>query len=274
MSTPNSSLKIAPLEGPSSLKEHAYRRIKEAILSFELKPGELLVESELGERLGTSKTPVRDALTELRREGLVVKIPYSGTFVSIITARDICEIIEIRAVLEGLAARLATPLLSELELDELEQLIHSELDALADGNIELASQCNGKFHSLVIRKVPNQRLVSIVENFEDQLQRFRTLSSQLKDRLRKSAEEHRTVLAAFRERDAWKAEQAFRDHLLSVLEDLSKDGLETVTATMGATESQGSSTLTNHSEPYRSALDQDLGAGRSNERSTRFYSSR
>jgi DNA-binding GntR family transcriptional regulator len=219
MQSPSS--KMTPLEIPTSLKDQAYRRIKEAILSLELKPGEPLVESDLAERLGISKTPVRDALTELRREGLVTKIPYSGTFVSEITTRDVAEIIEIRAVLEGLAARLATPVLTEAELERLDALINSELDSIAQGNMERASQLNGEFHDIIIHKVGNQRLVSILENIEDQMRRVRALSSQLRGRLRKSAEEHRTVLAALCERDPDRVEQMFRVHMLSVLEDLS-----------------------------------------------------
>jgi DNA-binding GntR family transcriptional regulator len=223
---PSSALSITPLDGPSSLKDHAYRRIKTAILDLKLKPGDVLIEGELAERLGISKTPVRDALTELRREGLVTKIPYSGTFVSKITPQDICDIIQIRAVLEALAARLATPLLTEAELQKLGDLITFEVDAIDAGNIEFASQCNGEFHDVIIHKVQNQRLVSILENIEDQMKRIRALSSQLQGRLHKSAEEHRLVLAALEERDPDKAEEMLRAHMLSVLMDLSREGVQ------------------------------------------------
>lgn len=222
----SSNLVLSPLDGPTSLKDHAYHRIKDAILTLQLKPGAPLVEAELAERLGISKTPVRDALLELRREGLVTKIPYSGTFVSEITTEDTREIIEIRAVLEGLAARLATPRLSESDLVHLDSLIDRELDAIDAGNIELAMQLNGEFHEIILAQVENQRLVALVENFEDQLQRFRTLSSQLKGRLRKSAEEHRRVLTALCARDADRAEELFREHLLSVLDDLTSEGIQ------------------------------------------------
>jgi DNA-binding GntR family transcriptional regulator len=223
---PTSALSITPLNEPSSLKDHAYRRIKTAILNLELKPGEALIEGELAERLGISKTPVRDALTELRREGLVTKIPYSGTFVSEITPQDIRDIIQIRAVLEALAARLATPLLTEAELQKLADLITCELDAIGAGNIEFASQCNGEFHDVIIHKVKNQRLVSILENIGDQMKRIRALSSQLQGRLHKSAEEHTLVLAALRDRDPDKAEEMLRVHMLSVLADLSREGVQ------------------------------------------------
>jgi DNA-binding GntR family transcriptional regulator len=222
---PSSVLSKESYSGPISLTNHAYRRIKTAILSLELKPGEALIEGELAERLGISKTPVRDALTELRREGLVTKIPYSGTFVSKITPQDICDIMQIRARLEALAARLATPLLTEAELQELTDLITSELDAIAAGNTEFASKCNGEFHDVIIHKVQNQRLVSILENIGDQMKRIRALSSQLQGRLRKSAQEHELVLAALRDRDPDKAEEMLHMHMLSVLADLSREGV-------------------------------------------------
>jgi DNA-binding GntR family transcriptional regulator len=84
---------------------------------------------------------------------------------------------------------------------------------------------NRQFHEIVIQKTENQRLISIINNLEDQLQRFRTLSSRLEGRLCKSAEEHTPVFLAFRERDAEKVEQMFRAHLSSVLEDLFREGL-------------------------------------------------
>jgi DNA-binding GntR family transcriptional regulator len=240
---PNSAFSITPINGPSSLKDHAYRRIKTAILNLELKPGEALIEGELAERLGISKTPVRDALTELRREGLVTKIPYSGTFVSEITPQDIRDIIQIRTVLESLAARVATPLLTEAELQKLADLITFELDAIGEGNIEFASQCNGEFHDVIIHKVQNQRLVSILENIGDQMKRIRALSSQLQGRLHKSAEEHTLVLAALRDRDPDKAEEMLRVHMLSVLMDLSREGVERGEGVDDSSEHQESSLM-------------------------------
>ncbi len=98
--------------GPVSLKDKAYHAIKAAILSLKLKPGDPLVESDLAQQLGISKTPVRDALLELEREGFVTKVPFKGTYVTEITLKDVREVFQVRAVLEGLAARLAAPLFS------------------------------------------------------------------------------------------------------------------------------------------------------------------
>ena len=93
-----------------SLKDKAHAAIKDAILSFKLEPGAPLVETQLAEELGISKTPVRAALEELEREGFVTRILFKGTYVTEVTVKDLVEIFQLRAVLEGLATHLATPL--------------------------------------------------------------------------------------------------------------------------------------------------------------------
>jgi len=221
-----SSFQLSPVPGPSSLKDQAYQAIKDAILAVKLKPGEALVESELAEQLGVSKTPVRDALLELEREGLVTKILFKGTYVSEVTERDVREIFELRAVLEGLAARLAAPLLSEEELERAEELLAAQEEALSEGKIELASQLGKQFHDMIIQKADNRRLVPILRNLDDHLQRFRLLSDQISGRLNKSVKEHRRVLLALKEKDPGVAEEMVRAHLHSVLVDLSKEGPE------------------------------------------------
>ncbi|MBI4757519.1 MAG: GntR family transcriptional regulator, partial [Chloroflexi bacterium] len=104
------TFQLARVEGPLSLKDKAYAAIKDAILSLQLKPGEPLVETELAEQLGISKTPVRDALQHLERGGFVTRVLFKGTYVTEVTLKDLKEVFQLRAVLEGLAARLAAPL--------------------------------------------------------------------------------------------------------------------------------------------------------------------
>jgi DNA-binding GntR family transcriptional regulator len=209
---------------PVSLKDKAYNAIKSAILSLKLKPGDPLVESDLAQQLGISKTPVRDALLELEREGFVTKILFKGTYVTEITLKDVREAFQVRAVLEGLAARLAVPLLSAEELEEAEKIITAAEAALAEGDIALCSEHGKQFHSLIINKADNHRLQPLIRNLDDHLQRFRLLSDQINGRLNKSLTEHRKVLEALRRRDPIAAEEAMRGHLSSVLQDLSEEG--------------------------------------------------
>jgi DNA-binding GntR family transcriptional regulator len=209
---------------PVSLKDKAYKALKSAILSLKLKPGDPLVESDLAQQLGISKTPVRDALLELEREGFVTKVLFKGTYVTEITLKDVREVFQVRAVLEGLAARLAAPFFSAKDLEEGEKIITAAEAALAEGDIALCSEHGKRFHRLIIKKADNQRLQTIILNLDDHLQRFRLLSDQINGRLNKSLKEHRKILEALGRKDPLAAEETARGHLFSVLQDLSEEG--------------------------------------------------
>ena len=149
---------LSPISTPVSREQQAYERIKEAILTFRLKPGQSLVENELAGQLGISKTPVRDALLRLEREGLVNRALYKGASVAELNQRKMEEIFEIRAALEGLAVYLATPLITAEETKEAQKLIDAQAAALAAGDVREASRVNRLFHELVICKTPNLRI--------------------------------------------------------------------------------------------------------------------
>jgi DNA-binding GntR family transcriptional regulator len=215
------SYQLDKVGGPVSLKDKAYTAIKDAILSVKLKPGTPLVETQLAEELGISKTPVRAALEELEREGFVTRILFKGTYVTEVTVKDLVEIFQLRAVLEGLAARIATPLFSPRELDQIARKLTAAETALAQGDLALCSELGKGLHDAIIDKADNLRLTLIIRNLDDHVQRFRAISDQISGRLNKSVKEHRRVLDALRHRDPDAAAQAMRDHLHSVLQDLS-----------------------------------------------------
>lgn len=218
------SYRLEKVDTVASLKDRAYNAIKEAILSLKLEPGTPLVENDMAQQLGISKTPVRDALQELEREGFVTRIFFKGTYVTDVTMKDMAEVFQLRAVLEGLAARLATPLFAPQELDHIAADLTAAEAALAEGDLTLCSQRGQRLHKAIINKVDSQRLSSIIHNLDDHVQRFRALSDRITGRLNKSVKEHRRVLDAFYRKDADAAEHAMRDHLFSVLQDLSLPG--------------------------------------------------
>lgn len=222
-SSPRAALRLERITTPVSLKDHAYLAIKRAILSLDLKPGDALVESELAEQLGISKTPVRTALHELEREGLVTRVLYKGTYVTEVTARDVREIFQLRAVLEGLAARLATPLLEEGELAQARELLQSMESALEMGDRAAASQYGAQFHYLILQGADNERLQFIWHNLDDHTKRFRLMSDQISGRLEKSVGEHWRILEALEQRNPDLAEQRLKAHLHSVLEEMSAE---------------------------------------------------
>jgi len=204
-----------------SLKDKAYTAIRDAILTLELEPGTSLVESDLARQLGISKTPVRDALQELERDGLVIRIPFKGTYVTEVMEKDLREIFQLRAVLEGLAARLATPLFTSQELDQLDRDHAASEDALAKGDLALCSKLGKGLHDAIIDKADNEQLITMIRNLDASLMRFRALSDRGSGRLDVSIREHRRIIDALRRQDAYAAEESVRDHLHSVLEDLS-----------------------------------------------------
>lgn len=206
-----------------SLKDKAYAAIKEAILSVRFEPGMPLIETDLAQQLGISKTPIRDALQELEREGFVTRILFKGTLVTDVCVKDIVEVFQLRAVLEGLAVRLAAPLFADRELDEIDEYLTIAEAALAEGNLDLCSENGRKLHYAIIDKseADSPRLAPIIRNLDDHVRRFRILSDRISGRLDKSLVEHRRVLDALHQRDPLAAEQAMRDHLFSVQYDLS-----------------------------------------------------
>jgi DNA-binding GntR family transcriptional regulator len=220
------SYTLGRVDTAQPLKDKAYAAIKDAILTVRLQPGMPLVESELAQQLGISKTPIRDALQELEREGFVSRALYKGAQVTDVTVKDIVEVFQLRAVLEGLAARLVAPLFLDEELDRLSGILSSAEAALEAGDRKLCSAEGRKLHFAIIDKAEadNLRLASITRNLDDHVLRFRILSDRISGRLDKSVVEHRRVLDALYRRDSLAAEKAMRDHLFSVQHDLSASG--------------------------------------------------
>jgi DNA-binding GntR family transcriptional regulator len=213
--------RLNPVGTGQTLTDRVYLTVKEAILDLKFRPGSPLVEDDLARQLGTSKTPVRDALLALERDGLVTKIAYKGTYVSEVSLKDATEIFELRAVLEGLAARLATPALTAQDLAEAGRLLDAADEARERGDAEAASTYGARFHQLMHENADNGRLKPILEKLEEQLRRLRRLSDLVAGRLEKSAYEHRQILAALHNRDGLRAEAAMRQHLESVVADFS-----------------------------------------------------
>jgi DNA-binding GntR family transcriptional regulator len=214
------AFQFSRVRGGYTLAERVYSSVKDAILSLQLKPGSPLVEDELARQLGTSKTPVRDALLALERDGLVTKIPYKGTYVAELNQADAVEIFELRSVLEGLASRLAARELTPQDIAEAERLLAEADEARLRGELTEASLLGEQFHQVILRRARNTRLHPILLNLDEQMRRLRLISNQFVGRLEKSAYQHRVILDALRAGDPAQVEKAMRAHLDSVLDDL------------------------------------------------------
>ncbi len=208
-------VKLVPisLDNYKPLRELVFESLREAIIQGRLKPGERLMEMQLADDLGVSRTPVREAIRKLELEGLVVMIPRKGAYVSGISIREIADIFEVRAALEALAAGLAAERITDGELEELERtLVHiSEGSDRRDINAIVETDAN--FHDIIYRACRNDRLVQIITHLKEQIQRFRTTSLSQPGRSRDALSEHRAIVEAISDRNAEQARALAREHI-------------------------------------------------------------
>jgi DNA-binding GntR family transcriptional regulator len=195
-----------------TMQEIAYDSIREAILEGRYQPGQRLVSDELAKELGVSRMPIREALHRLQVVGLVTSAPHRGTLVSELAAPEIIEIYHIRAVLEGLAARLATPNLTPSDLQHLGDLL-DEMDRYAPAeDMNRILQLNHEFHRILWDAAHAPRLAALMENLYDASRRFRRTSLTLPGRTEQTAREHRRILTALIDRDSCAAERFASEH--------------------------------------------------------------
>ncbi len=203
-----------------SRSEQAYQAIMEAILSLQLRPGTFLSIGDLANQLEISRTPVRDALLWLQRDGLVTLVPQKGVYVSEISVKDIENIYELRIVLESYAARVATTKLTPDDLNKLEETINEAQQAFEQGDRVLASDFGRQIHDRLVQQVGNKRLTLYLNDLDIHYTRIRRFSVLIPGRFEKSHEEHQKILIALQSGDSKKAEQAMADHLSSVHKDI------------------------------------------------------
>ena len=207
--------RLAPikLDSYQPLREVVCESLREAIRSGVLKPGERIMEIQLAEELGVSRTPVREAIRKLELEGYVVMMPRRGTYVASMSIRDINEIFEIRTALESLSNGLAADHITDDELEHLQRLLVIIGGYIKDGNIEKIVETDIEFHDLLYHAARNERLVGIISNLRDQLTRFRTLSMSYPGRLEETLEEHRLIVDAIASGDRKAASRAAERHM-------------------------------------------------------------
>lgn len=199
--------------------QKVYEELQELIVRGELAPGAALPEQEISQRLGASRTPIREALQRLAREGLVELIPGRGAFVSEIRVPDIIELFQLREALEPFAARLASrarnrtvilPLMSEL--DASAQMIDRDPAEYYD--------LTYKLDTAIASLTQNSRLARSLEEIWSQVRRARLVASTNPQRLHETIEEHRTILRAILDGREQEAEDATRSHLRRSLRNI------------------------------------------------------
>ncbi|NLW48955.1 MAG: GntR family transcriptional regulator [Firmicutes bacterium] len=201
------------LDNYKPLRELVFESIREAIISGQLQAGERLMEIQLAEEMGVSRTPVREAIRKLELEGLVAMIPRKGAYVAGLSFKEIADVFEIRGALEGLAAELAAERITEEELEELERYLVRIAEAIDKGDLEKVVANDTDFHSILYQASRNQRLSQIINNLREQIQRFRTTSLSYPGRMKNALEEHRKIVEAISARDGELASKLAHEHI-------------------------------------------------------------
>ena len=196
------------------LRDIVFEALREAILSGSLAPGERLMEIQLAEDMGVSRTPVREAIRKLELEGFVVMIPRKGTYVAGLSMKQMSEVFEVRAALEELAVDLSAERISDEELEQLEHLhTRSRVDEMVKDDIETIVKLDEEFHDLLYKTARNSRLSSAINHLTEQMHRYRTASLSYPGRLKSALEEHRNIVEAIARRDGDAARKAAREHM-------------------------------------------------------------
>ncbi|MBW1721948.1 MAG: GntR family transcriptional regulator [Deltaproteobacteria bacterium] len=197
-----------------SLGEHVFESLKQAIIRGDIAPGSRLVESRIANSLDISRTPVREAIHKLEREGLIQRLPRGGFSVLGFTRQDIEETFGIRSVLESYAARLAAEKHEEKDLLPLEAKIREFQSCLEKGRMEKLPEINTEFHNLLYALSRSPRLIKMINDLRDQIYRFRKIILKVDNMARTSNEDHLKMLRAIRARDLEGVERLVREHIL------------------------------------------------------------
>lgn len=198
------------------------QHIREKIIAGKLHPGQRLKVLDISAKYGVSNTPVREAFRHLAMEGFLQNIPRKMVVVKEISHKEVEDIYAIQGVLEGLAARLAVRNSGQTHLKKLQNLQGRMARHLEEGNLEKFIKANQDFHQCVINASGNEKLIQIISNVRNQIQRFRSIMLHHPGRGKESLQEHEKILEALAAQDAEKCEVQVRQHVQNAAELLKK----------------------------------------------------
>lgn len=207
-----------------SLRGRVFNKLREDILSGKYKEHEELKEVSIGEELGVSRTPVREAFRQLELEGLITIVPNKGAYVTGITVKDVEDIYMIRSRLEGLCARWATEHISEAQMEEMEENVYLAQFHAQKGHHEQMAELDNRFHEILYEACNSKMLEHLLRDYHNYVLRVRrkTLST---GRGEVSNNEHKLIMEAIKSNDADKAEELAHTHMINAFENMVKNGL-------------------------------------------------
>jgi DNA-binding GntR family transcriptional regulator len=196
------------------LREQVYKSLKASILSEILAPNKRLVEEKLAMDMNTSRTPVREAIQKLEKEGLIHKLPKGGFAVNTVTEEDIEEVFGIRSVLEGYAGYLATKKASEEEIRFLEETVAKEQVCLKEKNMEEIVRLNTMFHDALYRAARSTKLYRIINDLRDYIYRYRIIIFRYEGMAEISMKDHEAMIELMKAGQAGQVEKLIRKHVI------------------------------------------------------------
>ena len=195
------------------LREVVFNTLRQAILRGELEPGERLMEIQLAEKLGVSRTPIREAIRKLELEGLVIMIPRRGAEVAEITEKSLRDVLEVRRALEELSVGLACDRITEEEIVKLKEAAKEFEATLESGDVTEYAEADVKFHDIIYLATDNQRLIQLLYNLREQMYRYRVEYLKRKEVHPILLKEHEYIIECIEKRDKEKAMEAICTHI-------------------------------------------------------------
>ena len=195
------------------LRDVVFNTLRQAILKGELAPGERLMEIQLAEKLGVSRTPIREAIRKLELEGLVLMIPRKGAEVAKISEKSLKDVLEVRRSLEELAIELACQRIRDTDMEDMDAAQAAFRDAIAKGDAMEIAETDEAYHDVIYNCTRNTRLVQILNNLREQMYRFRLEYIKDEDKRQILLIEHEKILKALRSRHVAEARAAVREHI-------------------------------------------------------------
>ena len=195
------------------LRDVVFNTLRQAILRGELKPGERLMEIQLANKLGVSRTPIREAIRKLELEGLVLMIPRKGAEVAEITEKNMLDVLEVRRALEELAVKLACERITEEEIQELKDAADAFQKILSEKDITKIAEADEAFHDVIFKSTGNDRLIQLLNSLREQMYRYRLEYLKREEDHPQLLEEHQQIIDRITRKDQSEAAELIDRHI-------------------------------------------------------------
>ncbi|MCI5721562.1 MAG: GntR family transcriptional regulator [Firmicutes bacterium] len=200
------------LQNHLPLRELVYEELKKEILTGRIAPGTRMMEVELADEMGVSRTPIREAIRKLEKEGLVIIEPRRGAYASSISVKDMVDTLEVRENLEGFAAAMAAEKMTDEQIEELLRLADEYADAVTANDPIKVLYMDEAFHNFIFECSENDTLLKLSEIVQERAQRFRYLYYDKLGRYQNMPLEHREIATSIAERNVEKARELSKGH--------------------------------------------------------------